>query len=142
MVGAMIRQILAEPEERVSIGNAAPNRSRHNAIQSLRATSDWFHGETLTLNDGIVTIIGLERSSLIEGQIHRYLLLGVGILPAAAAYAIFGLIQLFSLPRAMPAHPAETMEVQKAVFEPLPMPKAQNPRESLPPLETPIRVAA
>lgn len=53
-------------------------------------------GGSMLLVGLLLTMIGADRSSFADGQIHRYLILGVTILPAAAAYAVFGLIHLFA----------------------------------------------
>ena len=91
----------------------------------------------------LLTIIGLERSSLADGAIHRYLMLGVGILPAAAAYACFGLIQLVAMQRDGGRN-AESGDAAEAMFNPIPMPKQEDGLEKSEsvPADAPQRLAA
>lgn len=53
-----LRQILIEPKERVFIGHSPPRRSRANWIRTVSVNAPWFQSGEMTLNEGVVAIIG------------------------------------------------------------------------------------
>lgn len=56
-----LRQVIFEPEERVSIGEIAPDlhdRSRTLASITISNSNGWFEQETLPLNPGLIAVIG------------------------------------------------------------------------------------
>ena len=59
-----LRQTLAEPERRVYIGPMAPTRvSSSETLAAVRVrNASWFPGDRLSLNEGLVTIIGPKGS--------------------------------------------------------------------------------
>ena len=53
-----LRQVLYEPDERVTVGPEAPSRPRDTSIRSIQVEADWFISEPVPLNPGLVSIIG------------------------------------------------------------------------------------
>jgi len=57
-----LKQIIFEPQNRVQICNDIPDLNRDNCINMITVDKDWFPQKTLTLNKGLVSIIGARGS--------------------------------------------------------------------------------
>ena len=80
-----------EEDQAHEVVKAAQNQLRQD--QFREAVRPIWVGGSMLLVGLLLTMIGFQRSSMSDGQVHRYLLLGMGILPAAMGYAIFGFAQ-------------------------------------------------
>ncbi|MDR0572712.1 MAG: hypothetical protein LBG96_01555 [Tannerella sp.] len=57
-----LKQIVYEPDNRVFIGVENPDLYRENCINSITVAKGWFPQNTLTLNRGLISIIGARDS--------------------------------------------------------------------------------